>query len=278
MKKLFCIILASVMALSLVACGKSNGENSLEGNDSKTKNVELVVFAAASMTETMTKIKDMYEAKNQNVKIICTFESSGTLYDNIVNGAYCDIFISAAQKQMNQLDIEKDEKDNPQKNDFVLQGTRINLLENKVALTVPDGNPKDINSFSDLLTDKISLLAIGNSSVPVGAYTIEILNYLGKPVDEFEKEGKVTYGSNVKQVTTQVKQGSVDAGIIYATDAFSANLEVVDLATKDMCKQVVYPAAVINTTVNEDEAKEFLNYLTTDEAMKVFESVGFSRA
>ena len=179
---------------------------------------------------------------------------------------------------MNQLDITKDGKNNPDKNDFVLQGTRINLLENKVALAVPDGNPKDIKSFSDLLTDKVSLLAIGNSDVPVGSYTLEILEYLGKPVSSFETEGKITYGSNVKEVTTQVKQGTVDAGIIYATDAKSAKLEVVDLATKDMCKQVIYPAAVLNVTKNEQAAKEFLDYLLTDEAMKIFESVGFAKA
>ena len=179
---------------------------------------------------------------------------------------------------MNQIDITKDEEVNKERNDFVLEGTRVNLLENKVALAVPDGNPKNINSFEDLTSDKLSLLAIGNSDVPVGAYTLEILEYLKKPVSEFEKEKKVTYGSNVKEVTTQVKEGTVDAGIIYATDAASANLKVVDLATKDMCRQVIYPAAVLKETKNEKAAREFLNYLQTKEAMDVFQSVGFAKA
>jgi molybdate transport system substrate-binding protein len=273
------------MLISLVACSSTTASNATEttaateaATEAVAEEKELIVFAAASMTETMNQIKDMYEAKEPNIKITYNFDSSGTLLKQIVAGADCDLFISAAQKQMNQLDSTRDEKDNPDKNDFVLQGTRVNLLENKVALAVPDGNPKGIETFADLTTDKLSLLAIGNSDVPVGAYTLEILEYLGKPVEELEKEGKITYGSNVKEVTTQVKEGTVDAGIIYATDAASANLQVVDLATKDMCRQVIYPAAVLNITKNEDEAKKFLDYLKTDEAMKVFESVGFAKA
>jgi len=264
-----------VLTMTLTACG-SNNTSSNAVNTSENKS-EIIVFAAASMTETLNQIKPMYESKNPNVKITYNFDSSGTLLKQILSGVDCDVFISAAQKQMNQLDINKDENDNKDRNDYVLNGTRVNLLENKVALSVPDGNPKDIKSFNDLTTDKLSLLAIGNSDVPVGSYTLEILNYIGKPAEEFEKEGKLTYGSNVKEVTSQVKQGTVDAGIIYATDAKSANLQVVDLATKDMCKQVIYPAAVLKITKNESEAKKYLDYLKTDEAMKVFESVGFAK-
>lgn len=287
MKKFLCYVLSVLIVLSHVAC-TSNTATTIATSETETENevvaeteaenVELIVFAAASMTETMNEIKDMYESKNPNVTITYNFDSSGTLLKQIVAGAECDLFISAAQKQMNQLDISKDEEANPDRNDFVLDGTRINLLENKVALAVPDGNPKEIENYQDLTTDKLTLLAIGNSDVPVGAYTLEILEYLGKPVDEFEKEGKITYGSNVKEVTTQVKEGTVDAGIIYATDAKSANLEVVDLATSDMCKQVIYPAAVLNITKNEGESKKFLDYLQTDEAMNVFASVGFAKA
>lgn len=268
-----------IMTLSLVACGgNTSTSNSDVANNATQEKTEIIVFAAASMTETMNQIKDLYEAKNSNITLTYNFDSSGTLLKQIVAGADCDMFISAAQKQMNQLDANKDENDNPDKNDFVLQGTRVNLLENKVALAVPDGNPKDITSFNDLTTDKLSLLAIGNSDVPVGSYTLDILKYIGKSVETLESEGKITYGSNVKEVTTQVKEGTVDAGIIYATDAKSANLQVVDLATKDMCKQVIYPAAVLKITKNEVETKKFLDYLKSSEAMKVFESVGFAKA
>ena len=273
------LIISMIMTLSLVACGgNTSTSNSDVANNATQEKTELIVFAAASMTETMNQIKDLYEAKNSNITLTYNFDSSGTLLKQIVAGADCDMFISAAQKQMNQLDASKDENDNPDKNDFVLQGTRVNLLENKVALAVPDGNPKDITSFNDLTTDKLSLLAIGNSDVPVGSYTLDILKYIGKSVETLESEGKITYGSNVKEVTTQVKEGTVDAGIIYATDAKSANLQVVDLATKDMCKQVIYPAAVLKITKNEVETKKFLDYLKSSEAMKVFESVGFAKA
>ena len=269
------LVILSLLSIILTACSTNKNEGVSTDNSKKT---EIIVFAAASMTETLNQIKPMYESKNPNVTITYNFDSSGTLLKQILAGADCDVFISAAQKQMNQLDITKGENDNKDRNDYVLNNTRINLLENKVALSVPDGNPKNINKFSDLLTDKLSMLAIGNSDVPVGAYTLEILNYLGKPAEEFEEEGKLTYGSNVKEVTSQVKQCTVDAGIIYATDAKSASLQVVDLATKEMCKQVIYPAAVLKTTKNETEAKKYLDYLKTNEAMKVFESVGFTKA
>lgn len=291
MKKLIIILTIVTTTLLCISCGSktvtsqssigANSTNAVGGEttiQNQAADVELIVFAAASMTETMNEIKKLYESKNSNIHITYNFDSSGTLVKQIIAGADCDIFISAAQKQMNQIDITKDEEVNKDRNDFVLKGTRINLLENKVALAVPDGNPKSIESFKDLTTDKLSLLAIGNSDVPVGAYTLEILEYLGKPASEFEKEKKVTYGSNVKEVTTQVKEGTVDAGIIYATDAASANLKVVDLATKDMCKQVIYPAAVLKDTKNEKAARDFLNYLLTKEAMDVFTSVGFSKA
>ena len=277
MKKAQKIFLSICFILSIMITGCSN-ENAKNASNNNSEKTEIIVFAAASMTETLNQIKPMYESKNPNVKITYNFDSSGTLLKQILAGADCDVFVSAAQKQMNQLDKSKNEKDNPDKNDYILDGTRLNLLENKVALSVPDGNPKEINSFNDLKTDKLTLLAIGNSDVTVGSYTLEILNYIGKPAEEFEKEGKLTYGSNVKEVTSQIKQGTVDAGIIYATDAKSASLQVVDLATKDMCKQVIYPAAVLKNTKSELEAKKYLDYLKSDEAMKIFESVGFTKA
>ena len=145
-----------------------------------------------------------------------------------------------------------------------------------MALAVPEGNPAGIESFEDLFTDKLNLLAIGNSDVPVGQYTLEIFESFGTSEEELASQGKLTYGGNVKEVTTQVKEAAVDAGIIYQTDAFSDGLTVVATATSDMCGQVIYPAAVLNTTSNEDEARAFLEYLQGDEAMGVFESVGFS--
>lgn len=291
MKKLFAMLMAAVMVLSLTACAAPPAEPAPTEESAATEEpaatetvleaepLELIVFAAASMTETMNQIAEMYKAVAPNVTLTYNFDSSGTLKTQIQEGAECDLFISAGQKQMNQLDITADPEVNTDKLDFVLEGTRINLLENRVTLCVPEGNPKDIKSFDDL-ADKLKegsvLMAMGNSDVPVGQYTQKILAFYGLDEEKLAKDGVITYGTNVKEVTTQVTEASVDCGVVYCTDAFSAGLTPVDYATKEMCGQVIYPAAVLNVSKNQEAAKEFLAYLQTDEAMKVFEAVGFA--
>lgn len=281
MRKLFALLIAAVMVLSLAACAAPATEETAAPEETvpEAEPVELIVFAAASMTETMNQIAEMYKTVAPNVTLTYNFDSSGTLKTQIQEGAECDLFISAGQKQMNQLDITADPEVNTDKLDFVLEGTRINLLENRVTLCVPEGNPKDIKSFDDL-ADKLKegsvLMAMGNSDVPVGQYTQKILAFYGLDEEKLAKDGVITYGTNVKEVTTQVTEASVDCGVAYCTDAFSAGLTPVDYATKEMCGQVIYPAAVLNVSKNQEAAKEFLAYLQTDEAMKVFEAVGFA--
>ena len=240
---------------------------------------ELIVFAAASMTETLTELKTAYEAANPGVSLILSFESSGTLKTQIQEGAECDLFISAGQKQMNQLDISADAAVNTEGLDMVLQGSRINLLENKVALVVPEGNPKGIESFDDL-AEKLGagtvFMAMGNSDVPVGQYTQKILAFYGLDEAALANAGTLTYGTNVKEVTTQVKAASVDCGVVYGTDAFSAGLEIVDTATAEMCGQVIYPAAVMKESRHPEAAQAFLTWLTGEDASAVFSAVGFT--
>lgn len=271
MKKILTLLLTLAMLFTLAACGSFAAP-------SKGEKEEIIVFAAASMTETLNQVKDVYEKEN-NVTITYNFDSSGTLKTQIQEGADCDLFISAGQKQMNQLDLSSDKEINKEGLDFVAGDTRLNLLENKVVLVVPEGNPKGIESFDDLaarLAEGSILMAMGNSDVPVGQYTQKILNFYGLDEEALAKSGVITYGSNVKEVTTQVSEGSVDCGIVYCTDAFSAGLTVIDSASKDMCGQVIYPAAVLKTAKNPDAAKAFLDYLTGSEAMAIFEAVGFS--
>lgn len=241
--------------------------------------MELIVFAAASMTETLTKLGDQYMAEHPEVTVVFNFDSSGTLKTQIQEGADCDIFISAGQKQMNQLDITANPEVNTEGLDFVLEGTRFNILENKVALAVPEGNPAGIESYDDLaakLKDGKVVLAMGNSDVPVGQYTQKILAYYALSEEDLAAAGAVTYGSNVKEVTTQVSEATVDCGIIYQTDAFSAGLTVVDTAAAEMCGQVIYPAAILKTSQNVDAAQAFLDYLVSDAGDTVFEAVGFT--
>ena len=274
-KKLLSLVLAMAMVFALAAC--SSNDEQKDADDNKARE-EVVVFAAASMTETLNQIKETYE-KDHNVTLTFNFDSSGTLKTQIQEGADCDLFISAGQKQMNQLDITADKEVNTEGLDFVASDSRVNLLENKVVLVVPEGNPKDIKGFDDLaakLADGSVLMAMGNSDVPVGQYTQKILSYYKLDETALANAGTITYGTNVKEVTTQVAEGSVDCGIVYCTDAFSAGLTVVDSATKDMCGQVIYPAAVMKNAKHADAAKAFLEYLQSDAAMKVFENVGFS--
>lgn len=274
MKRMLALMLALTLALALAACGGS-----------KDKDVELTVFAAASMQETFTEIGENYHKDHPNVTLVFNFDSSGTLKTQIQEGAECDIFVSAGQKQMDQLDAAVApavNADAPGENaeedlDFIDSNTRFNLLENKVALAVPKGNPAGINSYDDLkaaLEAGDVLLAMGNSDVPVGQYTQKIFAYYG--LDEASLADCLTYGSNVKEVTTQVSEGTVDCGIIYATDAFSAGLTVVDTATPEMCGQVIYPAAVLKNSQHPDEAQAFLDYVRSADGAAVLESVGFT--
>lgn len=271
----------SLMLTALFGCGQASQTADGAQDSQSAQTTELTVFAAASMTETLNQIAEDYKTVDPKVSLTFNFASSGDLLSQIKEGADCDVFISAAPKQMNALDgsLKDDADKNPDGLDELLDGTRIDLLENKVVLAVPEGNPKGIESF-DKLAEQLKagevFLAIGNSDVPVGQYTQKIFAHYGLDEQSLADAGVLTYGSNVKEVTTQVSEGAVDCGIIYATDAYSAGLESVDEATADMCGQVIYPAAVLRNSAHPDEAKAFLDYLTGEDAGRVFESVGFT--
>ena len=271
-------------AAALTACGGAASStaasvaSSAAASSQAAQSVELIVFAAASLTETLTAIGETYSAENPGVTFRFNFDSSGTLKTQIQEGADCDLFISAGQKQMDQLDIMALADVNKDRLDFVDSDTRVDLLENKVVLCVPEGSDKGIDSFDTLaehLKAQDILFCMGNSDVPVGQYTQKILAYYDLDEEALAAAGVITYGSNVKEVTTQITEASVDAGVVYCTDAFSAGLTPVDEATKEMCGQVIYPAAVLKAAPNAEAAKEFLAYLQTDRAATVFESVGF---
>ncbi len=283
------VLTALLLAGLLTACGqKPPTDETAKAPDSTTaeapadttkEQTELIVFAAASLQESLTQLGDAYMKANPEIKLVFNFDSSGTLKTQIQEGADCDLFISAGQKQMDALDKNAAAEKNPEGLDLILEGSRFNILENKVALAVPEGNPKDIKSYEDMaqkLKEGQVLLAMGNSDVPVGQYTEKILAFYQLSQEQLNKDGALTYGSNVKEVTTQVSEGTVDCGIIYATDAFSAGLTVVDTATEEMCGQVIYPAAVISSSKNPEAASAFLQFLTGPEGAAGFEAVGFT--
>lgn len=247
-------LLVCVMIVSLTACGTEQKDNQ-----------ELTIFAASSLTETLTKISELYKEENPEVTLIFNFDSSGTLKTQIQEGADCDLFISAGQPQMDQVDV--------------LEGTRTDFLENKIALCVSEICDVRLKTFDDLakaLQEGEILMAMGNRDVPVGQYTQKILDYYDLDEKALACDGKISYASNAKEVTTQILEGSVDCGVIYCTDAYSAGLQVTAVAAAEMYGQVIYPAAVLKESAHPEEAKAFLEFLQTDVCMEVFEGVGFS--
>ncbi len=281
MKKFKTLIALGLLASTLASCGSND-------------KVDITVFAAASMTETMNQVKEKYEAAHSNVRLLTNYLGSGKLSEQIQQGADCDLFISADQKTMNAIDKEGGTQT---EKDYVDHSTRVNFLENKVALAVSSTNTLNIKSFADIKTHLLAgtagfKLCIGAAAVPVRNYTNEIFTYFGftdEQIASFKQKDLITEGSDVKGVTKNVSEGTVSAGIIYQTDAFSANLTVVDKATTEMCSQVIYPAAIMKNAVvkseseskwstKQEEAKKLLEYLRGEEATKIFEAVGFSKA
>jgi molybdate transport system substrate-binding protein len=250
------LLIALVAALCLLAGSVAMAE---------TK-VELNVFAAASLTESLTKISELYSAVQPDVTLSFNFDSSGTLQTQIESGAAADLFISAAKKQMDALE----------EGGYLLEGTRKNLLNNKVVLIVPEGSTLGLKSFEDVAGDAVKLVALGNSDVPVGQYAQEVFTTLGS-WDAIS--AKASLGANVKEVLSQVASGSVDCGVVYATDAATAKgVTVVAEAPEGSHKPVVYPGAALKDSANADAAKAFLDYLTTPDAVAAFEAVGFAMA
>lgn len=273
---------AAAAALGLAACGgnsaSTDGGNGSASKDDAKKST-IVVFAAASMTESLTRAGDQFTAANDQYELSFNYDSSGTLKTQIQEGADCDVFISAGQKQMNQMDITAASDVNTEGLDLIDYDTRFDILENKVTLVVPEGNPKNIQSFDDLASHLQAgdiLMVMGNSDVPVGQYTQKILAYYNLDEEALASAGTITYATNVKEVTSQVSAGSADCGVIYQTDAYSAGLTVVDSATKDMCGRVVYPAAATKAAPNPEGARAFLDFLKGDEASADFQEVGFT--
>ena len=267
------LLISSALLLQLAAgCGNGDDDKAVKASaGADFQKTRITFFAAASMTETLSAIEKKYEKAHPDTDIVFSFDSSGTLKTQITEGAYCDIFMSASPKQMNQLDTDE--------GGYVLRDTRTDLLENRLVLAVADGNPKKVAGFEELPTavrSRSLLLAVGNSDVPAGQYAMKLFDYYGmKPADLYES-GSVTLGSNVKEITSQVREGTADAGIIYATDARAAGLAAVDEADTGIVGRVIYPVAVLKQSVHADKARSVVEYLKSPDAASVFEEAGFT--
>jgi len=254
MKRVFLILIMVVLCASLYAGGT---------RESTSQQVTLNVFAAASLTEALNEIAVLYKTAKPEVTLSFNFNSSGTLQTQIENGAEADLFLSAGQRQMDAL-----------AGTYIDNATRRDLLVNSVVLIVPNGSNKGISSFADCLTSRVSLMALGNSDVPVGQYSQEIFEFMnGWDI----VRAKASLGSNVKEVLSQVETGSVDCGVVYSTDAATSNgVTVVADAPAGSHQPVVYPAAVVKSSPNALAAKAFLDFLSTPQAVAVFERIGFT--
>lgn len=229
--------------------------------------VELTILAAASLTDVCDEIKTMYETEHPNVTLTFSYGGSGALQTQIEEGAPCDVFISAATKQMTALDEEN----------LMVSDSIRNLLENKVVLIVPKDSDSDITAFEDAATDKVTMIGLGEpGSVPVGQYSEEIFTTLGI-LDEVQ--AKANYGSDVRTVLSWVETSAVDCGVVYATDAYiSDGVTIVCEAPAGSCKQVIYPAGIVAASEEQEAAEQFIEYLESDEIMELFASYGFSKA
>ena len=250
---IFCLIISLIAGCST------------ENKDKTAKQQEIYVLAAASMTDAIQEIGANYEKEHKNIKLVYNFGSSGALQTQIEQGAPADVFISAAQKQMNVLD----------KKDLLDKSTRKDLVENKIVLIVPTKSNLKINSLSDLASDKVTKIALGEpNAVPVGQYSEEIFSKLNI-LDNVKS--KAVYASDVRQVLSWVETGEVDCGLVYATDAaISDKVKVLFEAPGDTHKPIIYPVAMLKSSSHQEEAKDFINYLTNNESKTVLEKYGFT--
>lgn len=263
MKKAVCFILALSMAVSFAGC-KTNKPGT---SSSAAQNVELTVAAAASLTDVSKELATAYQSVAPNVTVNFTYGASGTLQTQIEQGAPVDIFLSAATKQMDALDKEG----------LLQDGTKTNLLENKVVLIVPKSSTLGLTSFNDLASDKVKKVAIGDpASVPAGQYAQTVLTNL-KIWDTVN--AKSTLGTDVRTVLTDVETGNVDAGIVYSTDAMtSTNVNVICEAPAGSVDKIIYPAAVLKSSQHVTESQNFIDFLKSDTAVTIFKKYGFSMA
>ena len=260
--KLKKLLTAALASMALLAAGCGGGDQAAEAP--KSAPVELQVSAAASLTDAMKELGGMYEKEHGTTKLVFNFGSSGALQQAIENGGAADVFVSAAQKQMNALDEKK----------LLADGTRADLLINDVVLITAKDSKLNLPDFKAVLAPEVKHIALGEpKGVPVGQYSEEVFTKLGILDDV---KARAVYGSDVRQVLAWVETGDADCGVVYATDAaVSDKVKLAAVAPADTHKPIVYPAAVLKESKNMKEAKDFLAFLQSDAAKRVFEKYGF---
>ena len=265
MKNLSKVLLLGAVTISLLVagCGGASQPPAPKAADAP-KPVELNISAAVSMKDALAEIQTNYQKKAPHVKLVYNLGASGSLQKQIEQGAPADIFISAAPKQMNELEAKN----------LVIKATRKNLLENKLVLIAPKDSTLSISKLEDLQNDTVKQISIGETKVvPAGQYAEQALKKLGV-WDKVQR--KIVFAKDVRTVLTYVDTGNVDAGLVYKTDAAaSKKVKILATAPDGSHAPIIYPAAALSGTKNQKAAEEFLAYLAGPEGKSVFEKHGF---
>lgn len=252
-RRKFTWISAAILFLLLASCSLTTS----------TISPSLTISAAASLKEAIAEIQQLY-TQQQPVTITNNFGASGSLQQQIEQGAPVDIFICAATTQMDAL----------QQKELILTDTRKNILSNQVIL-IAHKNSNLVSNFKDLTSARVQKIALGEpKSVPAGKYAQEVLTFYNiftqiKP--------KIIYAKDVRQVLTYVETGNVDAGIVYLTDAKLSDVKIIAIAPANSHSPVVYPVAVIKASKNINAAKKFVQFLSSKPASDVFNKYGFTK-
>lgn len=280
-KNLIILMVAVMMIAGMTACKSNVSNNAADNNttaavadnketDKATESSitgELTVLAAASLTDVTAELKAEFEKEYEGITLTFSYGSSGALQTQIEEGAPCDVFMSAATKQMNALS----------ESGKVDTDSVVKLLENKVVLIVPKDSTLELTSFADVAGKDVEMIALGEpGSVPVGQYSQEIftsLNILDEVV------AKANYASDVRGVLAWVEEGEVSCGVVYATDAaVSDKVKVVCEAEDGLCAKVIYPVGIVSSSTQKDAAGLWIEFLQSEKAMEIFGKYGFSAA
>lgn len=263
MKKWGIFFLSLVLSVSLVGCGTTNSGTNTGNNVSQAAQKELIISAAASLQNSLTEIQKDYTQKNPGIKLTFNFGASGPLQQQIEQGAPADVFISAGKSQIDTLEQKK----------LLVKGTRADLLGNDLVLIASKDNTS-IASVEDLTKPGVGKISIGTpESVPAGQYAKDSLTSL-KLWDTLQP--KLVLAKDVTQVLSYVETGNVDAGFVYRSDAQgSTQAKVVAVVPDSSHKPIVYPAAVIAASKNQQAAEDFLKYLESPDVQQIFAKYGF---
>lgn len=277
MKKKLSIFLCIVLCMVFIGCGnqksntsttsKSDTTASKTSEDSKNKeeNIELTISAAASLKEAMGDIEPLFTKKYPNIKLTFNFGSSGSLQQQIEQGAPADVFISAGQKQMKALQSES----------LMVDDTCKDLVLNKLVLVGPSDTK--ITSINDLNTDAVQKITVGEpTSVPAGKYADEVL----KNVKIYDSvSSKLVFAKDVKEVLAWSTSGNADVGFVYLSDALSnKSSKIIETISDDLHSSITYPMGVVKSTKHADEAKNFTSFLSSEDSKAIFEKYGYTMA